>query len=193
VVLLSTACGKSPEEVAAERAAAEAREAADALKEAAGTSATAAGGGDTPAEPVALEDLQASLPDMPGWQRGEPRGERMTSPIAFSQTEADYTTGESSISIKLVDSAFNQLLIAPWAMFLSAGYERESGDGYEKAITVEDNPGFERYNKTTRDGELNLVIAKRFLVTIEGDNIDDTQVLHAFASRIAAGGLASIK
>ena len=212
---LTMACGKSEEEKAAEKAAEETREAAEALKkaaESAGGAATAQGlqdfakamegvagamGGKTPdgktIEPVRFQELQAALPEVSGWQREEPRGERMTAPVPFSQAEADYAMGDANINVKVVDSAFSQMLIAPWSMFLTAGYERETNEGYEKAITLAGNPGFERYNKANKDGELNIVVAKRFLVTIEGDNIADTKVLHDFASRIDTGKLESLK
>jgi hypothetical protein len=211
---LTAACGKSEEQKAAEKAAEETKEAAEALKKAAESAGTAAAqqgmegfakamegvagamAGKTPdgktVEPVRFQDLQSALPEISGWQRGTPTGERMTSPVPFSQAEADYTMGEANISVKVVDSAFSQLLIAPWAMFLTAGYERETSDGYEKSINLGGSPGFERYNKGSKDGELNLVLAKRFLVTIEGDNIGDTKVLHDFASKIDAGKLESL-
>jgi hypothetical protein len=144
-------------------------------------------------EPVRFQDLQAALPEVSGWQRGTPTGERMTSPVPFSQAEADYTMGDAQISVKVVDSAFSQLLIAPWAMFLTAGYERETSDGYEKALNIGGNPGFERYNKGNKDGELNLVLGKRFLVTVEGDNIADTKVLHDFIAKIDASKLEALK
>jgi hypothetical protein len=82
--------------------------------------------------------------------------------------------------------------MAPWAMFLTAGYERETSDGYEKSVNFDGNPGFERYNKGNKDGELNIVLGKRFLVTIEGNNIDDTKVLHEFASKLDASKLAAM-
>ena len=214
-LVMTVACGKSEEEKAAEKAAEETKEAAEALKKAAETAGAAgaaqglnefakamegvagAMAGKTPdgkpVEPVRFQELQAALPDVSGWQRGEPTGERMTSPVPFSQAEADYTMGDANISVKVVDSAFSQMLIAPWAMFLTAGYERETNEGYEKSVTIGGNPGFERYNNASKDGELNIVLAKRFLVTVEGDNIADTKVLHEFASKIDAGKLESLK
>lgn len=208
---MTVACGKSEEEKAAEKAAEETKEAAEALQKAA-ESAGAAGledfakamegvagamSGTTPdgkpVEPVRFQELQAALPDVAGWQRGEPTGERMTSPVPFSQAEANYTMGEANITVKVVDSAFSQMLIAPWSMFLTAGYERESSDGYEKSVIVGGNPGFERYNTAGKDGELNIVLAKRFLVTIEGDNIADTKVLHDFASKIDTSKFEALK
>lgn len=211
---LTAACGKSEEEIAAEKAAEETREAAEALQKAAESGAAGGAQGledfakamegvagamagktpdGKPVEPVRFQELQAALPEIPGWQRGTPSGERMTSPIPFSEAEVDYTMGDANISVKVVDSAFSQMLIAPWAMFLTAGYERESSDGYERSVDVSGNPGFERYNSASKDGELNIVFAKRFLVTIEGDNIADTKVLHEFASKLDAGKLESLK
>jgi hypothetical protein len=207
---MTLACGKSEEQKAAEKAAEETKEAAEALKKAAESTGAAtqqglqdfakamegvagAMSGKTPdgktAEPVRFQDLQTALPEVSGWQRGTPTGERMTSPVPFSQSEADYTMGDATISVKVVDSAFSQLLIAPWAMFLTAGYERETSEGYEKSVTIGGNPGFERFNKDAKDGELNIVVAKRFLVTIDGNNISDTKVLHEFASKIDAAKL----
>ncbi len=220
--LVTVGCGKSDEQIAAEKAAAEARVAAEAVKKAAesaaaaGIAAGAAGakqglegfakamegvagamaakGPDgKPVEPVGFRELETVLPEISGWQRDEPRGERMSSPMPFSQTEATYTMGDSRVEVKIVDSAFSQLMLAPLAMFMSAGYEKESSDGYEKSINLGGNPGFEKWNAKRKDGELNLVIAQRFLVTVEGDNLADTKVLQEFASKIDAGKLTGLK
>jgi hypothetical protein len=212
---LSIACGKSEQEKATEKAAEETKEAAEALAKAAEKTGTAAAnegmkeaakvleglagalGGATPdgktVEPVSFQSLQSALPDVSGWERGKPTGERMTLPVPFSQAEVSYTRGESEIDIKIVDSAFSQLLIAPWSMFLTVGYEKQTTDGYEKSINIGGHPGFERWEGDSKDGELNLVVAKRFLVTVEGNNIADTKVLQEFASKIDAAKLASLK
>lgn len=211
---LSLGCGKSEEEKAADKAAEETREAAEALKKAA-ESANASGAagmeefakamegmagamaGKTPdgkpVDPVSFQELQTVLPEISGWQRAQPTGERMTLPVPFSQAEASYTSGDANIEVKIVDSAFSQLLIAPWTMFLTAGYEKQTSDGYEKSVNVGGHPGFERWSSGGKDGELNLVVNKRFLVTVEGSNIADTKVLQEFAAKIDTGKLASLK
>jgi hypothetical protein len=213
--VLTTACGKSEEEKRAEEAAAQAQKAAEAATKAAESAgstaakgaedfaaamkglATAMGGGKgadgKPVEPVSFRDLEPLLPSVSGWTMDKPRGERMTSPIPFSQTEASYQNGDSSVEVKIVDSAFNQMLVAPWAMFLSAGFSRETSDGYEKGTTVNGNPGFEKWQIEDKDGELNFVVAKRFLVTVDGNNIKDPKVMHEFASKIDTSKLASLK
>ncbi len=154
--------------------------------------ATAANGG-KPVDPVSFRDLQALLPAVSGWSMNKPRGERMTSPVAFSQTEATYSNGDQKVDVKIVDSGFHQILLAPWAMFLARGYERETESGYEKSVQLAGNPGFEKWDSDDKSGELNLVVGKRFLVTVEGDRIADATVLHEFMSRTDTGKLATLK
>lgn len=217
---LAAACGPSPEEKAAQALKEAGEEMAKAGEqmakagEAAAQGATAnageqaakgmedfakamqgmaaAMGGGKVSEPVSFRDLQAAFPTVSGWTMDKPRGERMTSPVAFSQTEARYRNGNQSIEVKIVDSAFNQILIAPWAMFLTAGYEKETDDGYEKSTTVAGNPGFEKWNSERKDGEVNIVVAKRFLVSVEGDRLADVQQLHDFAAKVDFSKLAAL-
>ena len=220
-LVMLVACGKSEAEKQAEEAAEQAKKAAEAMQKAAEAggaaaaqgaagaaaqgmeafakamqaAAAAAGGGNDgkPVAPVSFQQLQTVLPAVSGWDMEKPRGERMTMPVPFSQTEATYKNGEAEIEVKIVDSAFSSLLVAPWAMFLTAGYEKETSDGYEKSVNVGGNPGFEKWNSDDKDGELNLVVAKRFLVTIEGNRIGDAKVLHEFASKLDTSKLATLK
>ena len=143
-------------------------------------------------DPVSFRDMQAAFPTVSGWEMGKPKGEKMTSPVAFSQTEVRYKNGEQSVEVKIVDSAFNQILIAPWAMFLTAGYEKETDDGYEKSTTIGGNPGFEKWNSERKDGEVNIVVAKRFLVSVEGNGLADVKQLQEFAAKVDAGKLAAL-
>jgi hypothetical protein len=231
---LSAACGKSPEEKAADAlkeaatAAAKAGEemaragtaaaeagarAAEAGSAAAGQAAgseaakgmedfakamqgmAAALGGATGgkvSEPVSFRDLQAALPTVSGWTMDKPKGERMSAPVAFSQTEARYSNGKQSVEVKIVDSAFNQILVAPWAMFLTTGYEKETDEGYEKSTTLAGHPGFEKWNQERKDGEINLVVAKRFLVSVEGESLTDMKQLQDFASKVEFAKLAAL-
>lgn len=197
------ACGKSSEEKkqeqqveqAAKAAETGAAEAAMGLEQMAkGLEAMAGGGGNAKAvEPVSFRDLQTLFPDVEGWQKGKPTGEKMSSPFKYSQAEVEYTKGDARVTLKMVDSGFNQLLLTPYAMFLTAGYEKETADGYEKSTKVNGEPGWEKWDSSGKDGELNALVGKRFLVQIEGRRIDDTKPLHDFAGRIDMGKLAELK
>ena len=180
---------------AAQTAEQGAAEAAKGLEDMAkGLQALAGGGGDQkPVDPVSFRDMMALFPDIDGWEKAKPTGERMTSPFAFSTAQVAYTKGDARIEIKMTDSGFNQLLLTPYAMFLQAGYEKETSDGYEKSTTVAGQPGWEKWNTESKDGELNALVGKRFLVQIEGNDVDDAKVLHDVAGRIDMAKLATLK
>ena len=206
--LTAVACGKSAEDKQAEDAARQKQAATSAEKAAAeaaqgleqmakGLESLAAGGGGVggtkSVDPVSFRDMQALFPALDGWERGKPTGERMSSPFAFSQAEVRYQKADARIELKMIDSGFNQLLLTPYAMFLQAGYEKETEDGYEKSTTVAGQPGWEKWNSASKRGELNALVGKRFLVTIEGRGVDDVEALHEVAGKIDMGKLAALK
>jgi hypothetical protein len=157
---------------------------------------SAMAGGDPnakPVEPLSIDALRATLPELPGWERGKPTGERMTSPVNFAEAEVTFTKGESRVTHKIVDSALNQILVAPFAMFLAVGYEKQTENGYEKGIKVGAYPGWEKWDAEGKDGELNAVVNKRFIVQVEGRNIESIKVLHAFMDAANLDKLASLK
>ena len=146
-----------------------------------------------PVDPVSFKDLQTLLPNLAGWEKNKPTGERMTSPVNYAEASVTFQKGDAHIDEKIVDSAFNQLLVAPFSMFLTMGYEKETDDGYEKALKVNEFPGWEKWNSKERAGELNAIVNKRFIVQIEGHNIDDPKVLHAAMDQTNLKKLAAMK
>jgi hypothetical protein len=217
VLAASLACGKSDMEKQAEEAAKQAEKAAEAATKAAeaGAKAGAAASenmakgmedfakamsgmasamndGKT-VEPVTFQALQGTLPAISGWEMNKPRGQRMTAPVAFAQTETTYTKGDTQIDVKVVDSGFAPLLIMPWSMMLASGYSKETSEGYEKAVKVKDQPAFEKWNSESKNGELNILVNKRFLVTIESNEIGDTKMLHEVADKMDFGKFGSLK
>jgi hypothetical protein len=205
LVVSTAACGKSEEQQRAERLADEASKAAEnvaggAEQVAKGLEGLAKGFQELaqsadvkPVDPVSFRDLQTAFGNLSGWEKDKPTGERMTAPVAFSEASVTYRQGDASIDAKIIDSGFNQILMAPFAMFLSAGYEKETQDGYEKSVKVGEHPGWEKWNAEGKDGELNAVISKRFLLTLEGNGIESTKVLYDLAQATDLAKLAGMK
>lgn len=211
VLVTAVACGKSEAEKQAEQAAEDIKKAAEAVTQAQqqggdtakgmadmakamqGMAAAIGGGDGKPVEPVATDTLKATLPAVSGWTMDSPQAERMTSPIAYSQVETSYKKGDAEIEIRLVDTGYAQMLIAPWSMFLASGYSRETSDSYEKSVSVGGHPGFEKFDRSTRRGELNVFVNKRFMLSLEGHQLTDTKALHEFASQMDFGKIAALK
>jgi hypothetical protein len=202
LVCVTAGCGQSEEEkraeemkAAAEQLSSSAGDMAKGLEDMAKGLGGLAGGtaNSQPVEPVSFRDMQTTFGEMDGWERGTPTGERMTVPVSFSRAEVDYRKGDSRIQIEISDSAFNQMLVMPYAMFLTTGYEKQTEDGYERSIKIGEYPGWEEWNTEGKDGELNAIVAKRFIVQVNGRNVDDVQVLHAAMTTINLAKLASLK
>jgi hypothetical protein len=218
LVAISIACGKSEAEKQAEAATqamedvAKAAETAAKAAETAAKDGSAAAQGDMakamqgfaaalsgsgpdgkPAEPIAFQTLQTHLPKVSGWEMDEPEGQRMTMPVPFSQVETEYRNGDKRIDVTIVDTGFAKLLIAPWSMMLAAGYSNETSSGYEKSTTVAGNPAVEKWNSRDKDGELNILVGNRFMVTLDGNDLGDVKELHTFASAMNLGAIAALK
>jgi hypothetical protein len=144
-------------------------------------------------EPIPFQTLQTHLPKVSGWEMSEPEGQRMTMPVPFSQVETDYRKGDARVELTIVDTGFAQLLIAPWSMMLAAGYENETSNGYEKAIDIGGNPGVEKWNKRDKSGELNILVGKRYMISIDGRDLSDIKDLHQFASAMDMSAIAAMK
>lgn len=178
--------GQSKEAKAAEQVAQQAQANAEQMSKSLESMAKGMTGGDPAVkqvDPVSFRDLQSVFPDQfAGWERDNPTGERMTQPVSFSEASVNFRKGDASLSLKITDTGFSQMLLAPYAMFLTVGYERESGDSYEKSTKVGEFPAWTRWNKSEKSGELNVVVGNRFLVQIEGNDIGDEKPLSQLAA-----------
>ncbi|GAB4213534.1 MAG: hypothetical protein OHK0012_09830 [Synechococcales cyanobacterium] len=125
-----------------------------------------------PVDPVSFQELVAWLPAAPsGWEASEPEGNQFsTGEWQVSQASRDYSQGDTSIRILVMDSAYNPSLLAPLAMVSS--FSEESTQGYNKGITIGTYPGLESYEFEPRSGKLTVLVSKRFLVEIEGSAIE---------------------
>lgn len=214
VAIVSAACGQSETEKQAEAIAKAAEDAAKAMEKAADASAKqgaeasndmakamsdmaaafSTGADGKKIEPIAFQTLQTHLPKVAGWEMvEEPRGQRMTMPVPFSQVETEYRKGDSRIEVTIVDTGFAQLLLAPWSMMLAAGFSNETSDGHEKAVNVGGHPAFEEWKSREKDGTLNILVGKRYMVTLDGHDIADMKELHQFASAMDLGAIAALK
>ncbi len=146
-----------------------------------------------PVDPVNFHELQTVFVPLDGWEMGKATGEKMSMPVSYSQAKVTYRKGDASIEVSVMDSGFNQLLVAPFTMFLTAGYEKETESGYEKSVKVGGNPGWEKWDTNGKDGQLAAFINKRFLVQFEGRQIDDTKVLYQLAQASNLTKLESLK
>lgn len=184
IVVLCAACGKSPEEKQAEAIAKGAEQMAKGMAGAATQK---------PVNPVAFEALMPLLPELAGWVRESPQGERITSIASVSTATTTYRKGDATIDAKITDTGMNQMFFAPFVVLMTSGYSHETTDGWEKATKFGENPGLEKWEKSTKTGTLDVIVGRRFLIEYEGRNVDDIRPVRELVERTDLKTLAALK
>ena len=127
-----------------------------------------------PVDPVHFSVLLEALPMAPGdeWTADDPRGE--TNQMgAFSISMASNTFRHedgAEIEVTISDFAFNQFAYSGFAM--AANFSQESTEGYNRGITIGDDPGREEYDFESRRGSRELLFGKRYHIKVEGREVE---------------------
>lgn len=131
-------------------------------------------------EPVDFQKLKELVPEkLAGLPRRDIQGEKAGAMgFTISQVQAEFGTddGEKELEVSITDpGSLTGMMGMTYAAWLSAEVERESADGYEKTTTFNGYKAYERYNKPDKNGELNIIVGNRFIVRLEGSdmNMDD--------------------
>lgn len=128
-----------------------------------------------PVDPVKFDALVALLPEPDGWKASEAKG--ATTAMAewkISNAERRYEKGEGdahqSIKIEIMDGGFVPMVYAPFTMMSMVSHE--STEGHSKGITIDGQPAIEEFKKKSNDSKVIALVNDRFLVTVDGDNVD---------------------
>jgi len=150
-----------------------------------------AGGKDV--QPVDFHELKAMLPaSLPGMQRGEAAGQSGEAMgMKGSSATARYSDGaNASIRIEIADLGSLSGLAALAGKF-DPNIEKETDTGYERTKRVDGQLVHERYDRRAKSGEVGVLVASRFSVTVEGSGVDAAALTGALKA-IDLSGLASI-
>src|SRR5438045_1454830 len=148
------------------------------------------------AEVVDFKMLLPILPEPPaGWTADKAEGS--TDDVGgtkITSVHRDYKKGEGdtapTTSISILDSAANPDYVASttaaWSLSTS------TPEGYTKTLTIEGMPGFETFENEGKHGTLWLMVAKRYVLTIETQN-QDAKDLQEWLKRIDVKKLTEVK
>ncbi len=127
-------------------------------------------------EAVPAATLKALLPtELAGMTRGDASAERtQMMGMDMSNAEGEYSATDNSganVRIKLTDtgnmSGQMKMGLASWAMMQ---YSRETDTGYEKTTTINGCRGMEKYDTQNKEGSIQILVADRFIVDVQGYN-----------------------
>ncbi|MBI4605198.1 MAG: hypothetical protein HY721_24805 [Planctomycetes bacterium] len=171
----------------------------EAARKTASGAAEAAAGAKSP-ELADHRQLKGLLPEsLPGLKRASVKSEK-TGALGFSVSlaEAEYEGQEDAdgnakrIEARLTDTAGVGGLMGATAAWTLAEIDRESDEGYEKSTTLNGRRAFEKYQKEGKHGELQVIVADRFLVEVSGDQVT-MEELKAALGKIDLAKLEALK
>ncbi len=132
-----------------------------------------------PVEPVDFRELKNLLPEtVAGIPRTEASGEKNGAlGMTISQARGEYRNEEASVIIEIMDTGgiggFGAMGVAAWAL---AETDKETSTGYERTVKIEGHKAFEKYDNEGRYGELKLMVADRYVLSLEGSNVEMAQL-----------------
>lgn len=143
-------------------------------------------------DPVNWRELIPFLVDLPGFEAGgKPEGSTMTmGNYKVSQAEREYSSGDKELRITIIDGAYAQMAYAGIKMAMN--FEIDTSDEYVKKVTIKGFPGIEKYEYEDKDGQIMLLVAERFVVQVEGENVPDTSELKKITEGLDLEGLAKL-
>lgn len=148
-------------------------------------------------EVVDFRELKDLLPESIGdLKRTNAQGEK-TGAMGFtvSKAEADYNNDDYSqrIDIEITDmtgaTGFAGLAAWGWAM---ADIDKETESGYEKTTKYKEHKAFEKYNNRDQYGSFEVLVAGRFMVSVNGNNVP-MAVIKSAMDQINIGKLEAMK
>ena len=170
--LLLTGCGGKKEEEKKDEESVSTMGAVGAMKEMAAQAEEMQKNG--PVETVNFRSLKELLPaDADGLARKEATGEKNgAAGFTISTATGKYANDDNSetIELSLVDGGGSAMMmgLAAWSMI---DVDKETENGYEKTGKIGDNKSYEKYDNSSKDGEIALLVNKRFIVTAKGRGV----------------------
>jgi hypothetical protein len=143
------------------------------------------------AEPVHYKELLPFVELKLGtWEaKGKPHGSSIKSgQMQMSEVKASFRNGNQTLEIVIVDGGPARFAL----MGLSQGFEMESTEKYVKTLEIQGFKGMETYRFKQKQGELNINVADRFLVSLKGKGVDNTEALKAAAQQMDLKKLATL-
>jgi hypothetical protein len=144
-----------------------------------------------PAEPVHFKQLLPFVEiKLSGWEMsGKPSGTTVKhESISMSEAKASYHAGEKTLEVVVLDFVGQSM---PWLGMLPQ-MEMETDGETMRSTTISGFKALETYKSRDKHGELNISVADRFWVKLEGEGIDNTEPLKAAAGQMDLKKLATL-
>jgi hypothetical protein len=146
-------------------------------------------------EPVNFRQLKEFLPaEAAGLAQSDASGET-TGAQGFTMSKAEGTykgDNDQRIKVEITDAGGIAMAMMGLAYWTMVDVDKEDKNGYERTTKIKGYKAYEKYNKNSQDGSIAIVVADRYLVDINGDNVSMDDLKSALDD-IDLKGLANLK
>jgi hypothetical protein len=119
----------------------------------------------------------------------KPSGSTTKSPVVLSEAKIAFKAGEDkSVEISIMDG----LGAAVPFMAITQAVEMESSEEYIKPVDIGGVKGNETFRFQEKEGELTLVVANRFLVSVRGIGLPDNALIKSLGASLDFAKLADM-
>jgi hypothetical protein len=126
---------------------------------------------------------------IPGWtMEGKPSGTTLKQgKVMLSEARVSFRAGDQTLEIIIMD------FLGKTIPFLTGQHlQMDSSEETVRTTEVQGFKAVETFRHHDRDGELNISVADRFWVKLDGDGIDNSEVLKSIAQRMDLKKLAAL-
>lgn len=148
-----------------------------------------------PKETVDPKLLKELLPaDADGLKRKEASSEKSAAMgFGVSTAKASYRDDNGQdIDVNITDVAGMGVALMGMAAWSMASIDKETETGYEKTTEYKGHKAFEKYDTQSKNGEISVIVANRYIVQVEGRDVDMDKI-KSVLDDIDLGKLADIK
>ncbi|AXE19660.1 transposase [Runella rosea] len=127
-----------------------------------------------PKETVDPKLLKELLPaDADGLKRKEASSEKSAAMgFGVSTAKASYRDDNGQdIDVNITDVAGMGVALMGMAAWSMASIDKETETGYEKTTEYKGHKAFEKYNTQSKNGEISVIVANRYIVQVEGRDV----------------------
>jgi hypothetical protein len=148
-------------------------------------------------EVVNFRKLKVLLPEeLDDMKRTGSSGEKTNAfGINVSKAEGEYKSEDNkqNIKITILDMGSMKGLAGMTAFAWSwAEIDKESDEGFERTFEYKGHKAYEKYNTNYQNGEVQVLVAKRFMIEIKGNNTP-MEKIHSALDEVNFGDLESMK
>ena len=129
---------------------------------------------------IDIEKLKPLLPATLGdFEQSGTSGTFNFANMGQSVAHADYKAGEDEPgrgSVDITDYAGQPAMVGNLPIMMGVGNNSDDGDHSTKTIDIQGHQAIESFGKTSRQGEIKVIVGKRFLVDVSAEPMDEPKL-----------------